>query len=123
MSKQTPGPQTPSIPEDALDFTDEDEGRALGQPPFDEVERPAAKPADEPGLTGGATLSESEHEDNVSLDDLSPDTLFDQSGARSPLEQGDDGPEQGNVLLRDVDLVLFVFFVIFLFFQCEAQHP
>ncbi|MGQ7958080.1 hypothetical protein ACUTAF_10270 [Pseudomonas sp. SP16.1] len=92
MSKQTPGPRAPSIPDDALDFTGEDEGRALGQPPFDEVERPAGKPADEPGLTGGATLSESEHEDNVSLDDLSPDTLFDQSGARSPLEPGDDGP-------------------------------
>ena len=53
--------------------------------------RPAASAEDEIGLTGAATLGESAHEDNVSLDDLSPDTLIDDSGARSSLERGGAG--------------------------------
>ena len=78
--------------ETQLDFSDDEQGRALSEPLLDRHERPAATPADEPGMTGAATLSESEHEDNVTLDDLSPDTLIDDSGARSPLERGDDRP-------------------------------
>ncbi|AMK31256.1 Phosphotransferase system HPr-related protein [Pseudomonas putida] len=39
-------------------------------------------------MTGGETLSDSLHEDNVTLDDLSPDTLFDETGARDPHEPG-----------------------------------
>ncbi|MCO7518124.1 MULTISPECIES: phosphotransferase system, HPr-related protein [unclassified Pseudomonas] len=46
----------------------------------------------EGGMTGGEALSDSAHEDNVTLDDLSPDTLFDQSGARDADEPGLGGP-------------------------------
>lgn len=101
MSKQTPGPRASSLPEDALDFSDESEVQEQDQLPMEEVERLSRKPVDDAGLTGAATLSASEHEDNVSLDDLSPDTLFDESGARSPLENGDDGPADQE--LRTVD--------------------
>lgn len=43
-------------------------------------------------MTGGEALSDSLHEDNVTLDDLSPDTLYDQTGARDPHEPGAGGP-------------------------------
>lgn len=46
----------------------------------------------EAGMSGGEALSDSAHEDNVTLDDLSPDTLFDESGARDPHEPGLGGP-------------------------------
>ncbi|MDH0301735.1 MULTISPECIES: phosphotransferase system, HPr-related protein [unclassified Pseudomonas] len=56
----------------------------------------------ESGMTGGEALSDSLHEDNVTLDDLSPDTLFDETGARDPQEPGmDDGPADQS--LRRVD--------------------
>ncbi|MND76511.1 hypothetical protein D3C80_681590 [compost metagenome] len=52
-------------------------------------------------MTGGEALSDSLHEDNVTLDDMSPDTLFDESGARDPYEPGtDDGP--ADKTLREV---------------------
>jgi hypothetical protein len=44
------------------------------------------------GMTGGETLTDSAHEDNVTMDDLSPGTLFDESGANSPDELGDSHP-------------------------------
>lgn len=59
-----------------LDFQDDQQAQD---------ERAAERQA---GLTGAATQGQSEHEDNVSLDDLSPDTLIDDSGARSPVEPG-----------------------------------
>lgn len=43
-------------------------------------------------MTGGEALSDSLHEDNVTLDDLSPDTLLDETGARDPDEPGSGGP-------------------------------
>ncbi len=88
MNDTTPGPK-PDQAEQALDFTDERDSPATGEPAPEPSERPSATPGDQPGLTGAATLGESEHEDNVSLDDLSPDTLLDDGGARSPLERGD----------------------------------
>lgn len=79
-----------------LDFSDrqdEREGRAGDERPAQEVaqEYPPERVA-ESGMTGGEALSDSLHEDNVTLDDLSPDTLYDQTGARDPHEPGAGGP-------------------------------
>ncbi|MEW9901878.1 phosphotransferase system, HPr-related protein [Pseudomonas putida] len=79
-----------------LDFSDrqdEREGRAGDERPAQEVaqEYPPERVA-ESGMTGGEALSDSLHEDNVTLDDLSPDTLYDQTGARDPREPGVGGP-------------------------------
>lgn len=79
-----------------LDFSeerDERQGRIGDLRPAGEVEKefPPERVA-ESGMTGGETLTSSEHEDNVTFDDLSPDTLYDQTGARSPEERGDSGP-------------------------------
>ncbi|MEN8642855.1 phosphotransferase system, HPr-related protein [Pseudomonas sichuanensis] len=43
------------------------------------------------GMTGGETLTDSLHEDNVTLDDLSPDTLFDETDAWDSGEPGTAG--------------------------------
>ncbi|MBO9549191.1 phosphotransferase system, HPr-related protein [Pseudomonas sp.] len=78
-----------------LDFNDQDdhEGRAGDERPAVEVaqEFPARRVA-ESGMTGGEALSDSLHEDGVTYDDLSPDTLLDETGARDPHEPGSGGP-------------------------------
>jgi len=89
-----------------LDFSDRQDDRhgRIGD------ERPAAEVAQEfpprrvaeSGMTGGEALSDSLHEDNVTYDDLSPDTLLDETGARDPDEPGgSDGP--ADQALRHVD--------------------
>lgn len=103
MSTRTPTPEAPIIPDDSLDFSDDGEGRALGQPPIDEVPQEPREPVADLGLTGAATQTDSEHEDNVTLDDLSPDTLFDESGARSPYEPGGDGPADEQLRTVEAD--------------------
>ncbi|WP_313049701.1 phosphotransferase system, HPr-related protein [Pseudomonas soli] len=75
-----------------LDFSerrDERRGRIGDERPALEVEEeyPPRRVA-ESGMTGGEALSDSLHEDNVTLDDLSPDTLLDETGARDPDEPG-----------------------------------
>lgn len=75
-----------------LDFSerrDERRGRIGDERPAREVEEeyPPRRVA-ESGMTGGEALSDSLHEDNVTLDDLSPDTLLDETGARDPDEPG-----------------------------------
>ena len=88
-----------------LDFSDrhdERQGRAGDARPAEEVNREfPAERVERGGMSGGETLSESLHEDNVTWDDLSPDTLYDQSGARDPSERGGDGPADRQ--LREVD--------------------
>lgn len=42
----------------------------------------------EAGMTGGEALGPDIHEDGITQDDLSPETLYDESGARSPNERG-----------------------------------
>jgi len=88
-----------------LDFSDrhdERQGRAGDARPAAEVEREfPAERVERSGMSGGETLSESQHEDNVDMDDLSPDTLYDLSGARDPSERGGDGPADRE--LRQVD--------------------
>lgn len=44
----------------------------------------------EAGMSGGETLGSGEHEDGISEDDLSPETLYDESGARD----SDEYPEE-----------------------------
>jgi hypothetical protein len=91
-----------------LDFSDRQddrEGRIGDERPAAEVaqEFPARRVA-ESGMTGGEALSDSLHEDNVTYDDLSPDTLLDESGARDPYEPGDgDGPEDQSLRRVDAD--------------------
>ncbi|MBC3438044.1 phosphotransferase system, HPr-related protein [Pseudomonas sp. BW16M2] len=88
-----------------LDFSerrDERQGRVGDERPAREIaeDYPPRRVA-ESGMTGGETLSDSLHEDNVTLDDLSPDTLFDKTGARDPDEPGTgDGPADES--LREV---------------------
>jgi len=89
-----------------LDFSerrDERQGRIGDERPAREVaeEYPARRVA-ESGMTGGEALSDSLHEDNVTLDDLSPDTLFDETGARDPDEPGGAGGP-ADKSLRHVD--------------------
>lgn len=101
MTHTTPGPRPDQVPEEALDFTADEDSLTAGEPSVQQAERPPLDPQDQPGLTGAATQSESAHEDHVSLDDLSPDTLFDESGARSPHEPGGSGP--ADEALRSVE--------------------
>lgn len=88
-----------------LDFSDrhdERQGRAGDARPAEEVNREfPAERVERSGMSGGEALSESLHEDNVTLDDLSPDTLYDQTGARDPSERGGAGPADQQ--LRRVD--------------------
>lgn len=87
-----------------LDFNDQDDhqGRAGDERPAGEAaqEFPARRVA-ESGMTGGEALSDSLHEDGVTYDDLSPDTLLDETGARDPYEPGSGGP--ADQTLRHVD--------------------
>ncbi|EKT4504711.1 phosphotransferase system, HPr-related protein [Pseudomonas aeruginosa] len=105
-----PKPYTPTEIDDTedrmgsvheLDFDerlDEREGRV-----GDEVDRefPPRRVAHS-GMTGGEALSDSLHEDNVTYDDLSPDTLLDETGARDPHEPGGSGGP-ADQRLRQVD--------------------
>ena len=101
MKDTTADPNPQRIDEQALDFTDDEGSLGTGEPSLQQTARPSASAEDEIGLTGAATLGESEHEDNVSLDDLSPDTLIDDSGARSPLERGGDGANDEELSVVD----------------------
>ncbi|MFV3382169.1 MULTISPECIES: phosphotransferase system, HPr-related protein [Pseudomonas] len=87
-----------------LDFSDrhdEREGRVGDERPAQEVDQafPPGRVA-ESGMTGGEALSDSLHEDNVTFDDLSPDTLYDQTGARDPHEPGGVGGPADKTLRR-----------------------
>lgn len=53
-------------------------------------------------MTGGETLSGSLHEDNVSLDDLGPETLFDETYAWDADESGTAGGP-ADMTLRQVE--------------------
>jgi hypothetical protein len=101
-----PKPYTPTEIDDTedrmgsvheLDFDerlDERQGRVGDERPADDVAREfSPRRVAESGMTGGEALSDSLHEDNFTYDDLSPDTLLDETGARDPYESGDsEGP-------------------------------
>lgn len=74
-----------------LDFNDDDqhEGRAGDTRPAAELEREFPdKRVREAGMTGGEALGPDEHEDGVTMDDLSPETLLDETAARDAGEPG-----------------------------------
>ncbi len=54
------------------------------------------------GMSGGEALTEGVHEDGVTDDDMSPETLLDETGARDPFEPGDGGGP-ADLELREVD--------------------
>lgn len=100
-----PRPYTPTEIDDTedrmgsvheLDFSDrndERKGRVGDERPAREVEHEfTPRRVAESGMSGGEALSDSLHEDNVTYDDLSPDTLLDETGARDPYEEGEGGP-------------------------------
>lgn len=87
---------------DFSDRNDERQGRAGDARPDREVDEEFPRErVERSGMSGGETLTESQHEDNVNYDDLSPDTLYDQTGARDAFERGGDGPADQE--LRRVD--------------------
>lgn len=88
-----------------LDFSerrDARQGRIGDERSADEVARefPPEREA-QAGMSGGEALSESVHEDNVTLDDLSPETLIDESGAYSPGERGEVRPADKELSVVD----------------------
>ncbi|MDR6711533.1 hypothetical protein J2W83_001127 [Pseudomonas hunanensis] len=86
---------------DFSDRNDERQGRVGDERSAREVneEFPPRRVA-ESGMSGGEALSDSLHEDNVTMDDLSPDTLYDESGARDPHEPGGEGGPADQELRR-----------------------
>lgn len=102
MSKHRPRVEEIDDSEDRLepireldfnDHGDEHRGRLGDTLPPSEVQREFPhERGRRAGMSGGETLTDSAHEDNVTLDDLSPDTLFDESGANSPEERGPSRP-------------------------------
>lgn len=73
------------VEENELDFNDEESATRAGEEvPVDDVSRAEpAKRVREAGLTGGAVPG-----DARTADDLAPDTLISEDGARSPAEAG-----------------------------------
>ncbi|GAC1032880.1 hypothetical protein thsps21_37090 [Pseudomonas sp. No.21] len=84
-----------------LDFSDrkdERQGRVGDLRPEQEVEREFPdRRVREAGMSGGETLGRSLHEDGVSADDLSPETLIDENETRV-------GRDPGGVVPADKDL-------------------
>lgn len=89
-----------------LDFSDrkERQGRIGDERPEAEVDHEYTdQRVREAGLSGGETLGEGEYEDGVSMDDLSPETLIDESGARSEREPGERGPLDQDLSIVNAD--------------------
>lgn len=92
---------------DQLDFNDRQDdrqGRVGDARPEDELsqEFPDER-VQRAGMTGGEALGSGINEDGVTLDDASPETLIDETGARSPRERGDAYP--ADKTLTEVDAV------------------
>lgn len=88
-----------------LDFDerrDERKGRIGDERSAAEVEKefPAEREA-LAGMSGGEALTDSVHEDNVTMDDLSPETLIDESGEYSPGDHGVVGPADKELSVVD----------------------
>jgi len=87
-----------------LDFNDEDrhQGRAGDTRPAAELEREFPdQRVREAGMTGGEALGPDEHEDGVTMDDLSPETLLDETAARDPREPGGSDPADYDLSIVD----------------------
>ncbi|WP_296257797.1 MULTISPECIES: serine kinase/phosphatase [unclassified Pseudomonas] len=84
-----------------LNFNDNNEpsGRIGDTIPADELEtRIPDERVREAGMTGAST-----EDHNPTDDDLSPETLIHEDGARSPREQGEDGPADFDLSVVDED--------------------
>lgn len=116
MSSQADDPKTTRAPQEIddtedrmgevreLDFSerrDERQGRVGDERPVAEQEQefPPERVA-QSGMSGGEALTEGIHEDHVSMDDMTPETLIDETGARGPDEPGGSGPADQS--LREV---------------------
>ncbi|MCP8466240.1 phosphotransferase system, HPr-related protein [Pseudomonas sp. ZM23] len=76
-----------------LDFEKGPEGRIGDERSPGEVENEfPARRRREMGMSGGETQNDSQVEDNVSMDDLAPETLIDEQGTESPLDPSDETP-------------------------------
>lgn len=107
MNEQKSGRQKAYVPQEIDDI--EDRMGAVEPLDFDKDENaPQGRAGDrqaghgyppkrvrEAGMSGGETLSDGIHEDGVNGDDLSPETLFDESGARGPEEEYPEEPLEG----------------------------
>ncbi len=70
------------------DRLDDRQGRVGDERPESEVEQEFPEErVRQGGLTGGEALTDSLHEDGVTDDDLSPDTLLDEPGYGGPADQ------------------------------------
>ena len=90
-----------------LDFNDERDSRQSISDdlrPLDPLDQAFSdQRVREAGMSGGETLGEGEHEDGVSMDDMSPETLLDETGARSPYETGEGGPADQELTIVSED--------------------
>ncbi|HLT04681.1 MAG TPA: phosphotransferase system, HPr-related protein [Pseudomonas sp.] len=87
-----------------LDFEDDGPRGRFGEPtPPEELETLTPEREREAGMTGGESLGPDVHEDGITQDDLSPETLLDESGARSPRERGQGGPADQALSIVDED--------------------
>ncbi|MDD0843597.1 phosphotransferase system, HPr-related protein [Pseudomonas sp. Gutcm_11s] len=88
-----------------LDFSerrDARKGRIGDERPVAEVEKefPPQREA-QAGMSGGEALTDSSHEDNVTMDDLTPETLIDEDGEFSPDGRGASGPADKELSVVD----------------------
>lgn len=80
-----------------LDFHEHPEGRIGDERPREDVrDQFPPERAEDMGMSGGESLREGEYEDNVSQDDLSPETLLDE-GTESELDPRDGSPADGDL--------------------------
>lgn len=85
-----------------LDFEDEGPSGRIGDPaPPEVLDQLTAEREREAGMTGGESLGPDIHEDGITQDDLSPETLYDESGARSPRERGRGAPADQDLSIVD----------------------
>ena len=85
-----------------LDFEDDGPSGRIGDPtPPDVLDQLTPEREREAGMTGGESLGPDVHEDGITQDDLSPETLFDESGARSPRERGQGPPADQDLSIVD----------------------
>lgn len=89
-----------------LDFEDDSPSARIGDPtPPDILDQLTPEREREAGMTGGESLGPDVHEDGITQDDLSPETLFDESGARSPHERGSGVPaDQALSIVDEADI-------------------
>jgi hypothetical protein len=93
-------------PLDFDDDSDQHEGRAGDtRPPAELAREFPDKRVREAGMTGGEALGADVHEDGVTMDDMSPETMLDETAARDPGEPGDGDPADYDLSIVDEDQI------------------